>query len=160
MYVFVNNLNVAAKKSLRKTIFLVVINHPKTDSTNSQSLTTQIMAFNSPPITRDPQHNKPANHKNTRVQKTTQTRTGNKPIPDPKPTQTRPEKKPKTYDVFSHPTHNPTGPVSNQEAPADLDAHGEKKRRREEENVDNPESLKEDEHFLTAGPGSQACRDQ
>jgi uncharacterized protein YciI len=36
----------------------------------------------------------------------------------------------------------------------------EKKRRREEEDDDTTEKLKESEHFLTAGPGSQACRDQ
>jgi hypothetical protein len=40
-------------------------------------------------------------------------------------------------------------------------ANCEKKRRREEEEVnDNTEQLKDSEHFLTAGPGSQACRDQ
>jgi hypothetical protein len=41
-----------------------------------------------------------------------------------------------------------------------MDAQSEKKRRREEEVDDNTEKLKEVEHFLTAGPGSQACRDQ
>jgi hypothetical protein len=40
-----------------------------------------------------------------------------------------------------------------------MDAQTEKKRRREEESVDD-KKMKESEHFLTAGPGSQACRDQ
>jgi hypothetical protein len=42
-----------------------------------------------------------------------------------------------------------------------MEALIEKKRRRREEEVeDNTGKLKEVEHFLTAGPGSQACRDQ
>jgi hypothetical protein len=44
--------------------------------------------------------------------------------------------------------------------PTETDAQGEKKRRREEEAIANSEQLKESMHFLTAGPGSQDCRDQ
>jgi hypothetical protein len=36
----------------------------------------------------------------------------------------------------------------------------EKKRRREEEKTTNIETSQITEHFLTAGPGSQDCRDQ
>jgi hypothetical protein len=41
-----------------------------------------------------------------------------------------------------------------------MEAQSEKKRRREVEVDDSTEKLNESEHFLTAGPGSQACRDQ
>jgi hypothetical protein len=36
----------------------------------------------------------------------------------------------------------------------------EKKRRREVESTNNSSTTEASEHFLTAGPGSQACRDQ
>jgi hypothetical protein len=42
-----------------------------------------------------------------------------------------------------------------------MEASGEKKRRREEEeNATSTVTKDTNEHFLTAGPGSQACRDQ
>jgi hypothetical protein len=41
-----------------------------------------------------------------------------------------------------------------------MDTQTEKKRRREEVVVVDTENSEEVEHFLTAGPGSQACRDQ
>jgi hypothetical protein len=140
--------------------FPINISQPETDPSNSQSFPNQIVTFNSQPITRVPPNNKPANQKATRAAKQIPTRTGNKPTPDPTLTRTRPDKKPKNYDLFSNPTQILIGPSPHQDAPTDHDAQGEKKRRREEETTDNRESLKETEHFLTAGPGSQACRDQ
>jgi 14-3-3 protein epsilon len=52
-------------------------------------------------------------------------------------------------------------PVSdpNQSSPVSMESQTEKKRRREEEKKTSENST-ETQHFLTAGPGSQACRDQ
>jgi hypothetical protein len=42
----------------------------------------------------------------------------------------------------------------------DMESQTEKKRRREDDKSVNNEKSQMMEHFLTAGPGSQACRDQ
>jgi hypothetical protein len=140
--------------------FPIILSQPETDCINPHSLTFQPMTFNSQPTTRAPQNSKPVYPKASRANKPVSNRTGNQPASDPKITQPRPDKKPKTYDLFSNPTQNPTGPIPCQEILNDIEAQGEKKRRREEDTDDSPEKSKEAEHFLTAGPGSQACRDQ
>jgi hypothetical protein len=88
------------------------------------------------------------------------TRPGQQSNSDPFLNQPRPEKKPKNNEpepsLIQNPTRNPTILT----VPNELDNQGEKKRRREEEGRNNLETLQQDEHFLTAGPGSQACRDQ
>jgi hypothetical protein len=59
------------------------------------------------------------------------------------------------------PKHDPSKPVPdpNQSSTASMETQTEKKRRREEEKKTNENST-ENQHFLTVGPGSQACRDQ
>jgi hypothetical protein len=42
----------------------------------------------------------------------------------------------------------------------DMDIHVERKRRREEEIKNKPERDASIQHFLSAGPGSQDCREQ
>jgi phage baseplate assembly protein W len=42
----------------------------------------------------------------------------------------------------------------------DMESQTEKKRRREEDISANNDNSQNYEHFLTTGPGSQACRDQ
>jgi hypothetical protein len=81
-----------------------------------------------------------------------------KPVTDPK--LTRP-KKPKTYPKKPNPTQNPSKPEKSQAEQEDMVTHSEKKRRRREVTCTNNSSTTEaSKHFLTAGPGSQACRDQ
>jgi hypothetical protein len=72
---------------------------------------------------------------NQKLTRTTNTRTGTKPEP------TKP------------------GPPLNQNSPVTMDIQTEKKRRRDEEKETTDNSTVT-QHFLTAGPGSQACRDQ
>jgi hypothetical protein len=62
----------------------------------------------------------------------------------------------------SDPRKNPVNPkpIPTQNLSQDMEVQTEKKRRREEvkkESEGNSESIK---HFLSAGPGSQACQDQ
>jgi hypothetical protein len=138
----------------------ITINMSKTETIIPPSLNHQIIAFNSQPITRDPQQTKQPTHKNPRAHKIQIYRPNIKSNPDPKLAQPRPGKKPKPSENFPNPTQNLIGTVITQENLADLDVQGEKKRRRDDETSDNAENLQETEHFLTAGPGSQACRDQ
>jgi hypothetical protein len=140
-----------------------ILNRPAADNINTQSLSNQNLTFNSQPLTRAPQATKNPSHKGTRASllKGVTTRPDPQPIADPTLTQTRPEKKPKIPTPHRNPTQNKPDPSLIQVSPEDMAANCEKKRRREEEEVnDNTEQLKDSEHFLTAGPGSQACRDQ
>jgi 14-3-3 protein epsilon len=70
-----------------------------------------------------------------KLNRTTLTRTGTKPVP-PKPV-----------------------PTLHQNSPVSMEVQTEKKRRRDEEkeSIDNSAAT---QHFLMAGPGSQACQDQ
>jgi hypothetical protein len=142
---------------IKNQSFPITLNQPKNTTLIPQSLTHN-MSFTSPPITRAQPHTKQPSQKITRVHKTVSNRTGNKP--DQNPIQPRPEKKPKSYEIFTTPTLNPAGPTTHQHDPVDHEAQCEKKRRREEENSEKSEVLQENDHFLTAGPGSQDCRDQ
>ncbi|MCI78942.1 hypothetical protein A2U01_0100213, partial [Trifolium medium] len=63
-------------------------------------------------------------------------------------------------NILPNPTQNPTNPTGTQVYMEDMEAQSEKKRRRDEEQADDKVELKDSEHFLTACPGSQACRDQ
>jgi hypothetical protein len=137
----------------------IFLNQPETDNTNPQSLTSQILSFSSQPLTRAPQSIKPANHKSSRASthKSVITRPTSHTNPDPILTRIGPEKeqkKPKPNPTLTQPN-----PVSTLVTPEDMVTQVEKKRRRENDSVE-AEKLKEAESFLTAGPGSQACRDQ
>jgi hypothetical protein len=80
-----------------------------------------------------------------------------KPVTDPKSTRT---KKPKTNPKKTNPTQNPSNPEKSQEQYDDMVMQSEKKRRREVTCTKNSSTIEASEHFLTAGPGRQACRDQ
>jgi hypothetical protein len=147
----------------------ITINHSNTESHTVQSFNNQILAFNSPPLLQAPHQNKPTSARATRAHKMISKRTEAKPSTDPNLTQAstdpkinkpRPEKKPKTNELKPDPTPNSILPPTIQENIVDMDAQGEKKRRRDDETTDNSEQSTESVHFVTAGPGSQACRDQ
>jgi hypothetical protein len=133
----------------------------ETETFENHSLNNQIIAFNSKPIL-NKQKNPRTTTKNgnPRVMRSMLTRPGQQSNSDPFLNQPRPEKKSKNTEpepsLIQNPTRNPTILT----VPNELDNQGEKKRRREEEGRNNLETLQQDEHFLTAGPGSQACRDQ
>jgi hypothetical protein len=130
-------------------------NQPETETFEDHSLSNQIIAFNSKPIL-----NKQKIQRTPRVLRSVHTRPGQQSNPDPILSQPRPEKKPKNIEPEPSLTQNTIRNLAIQILPIELDIQGEKKRRREEEGRNNLEILQEDEHFLTAGPGSQACRDQ
>jgi hypothetical protein len=59
-----------------------------------------------------------------------------------------------------NPTRNKIPTSQSQNAEDDNESHSEKKRRREDDNKSSTLSSEVSEHFLSADPGSQACRDQ
>jgi hypothetical protein len=71
--------------------------------------------------------------------------------------QPRPDKKTKVSITIINPTHNP---LPNKQVDQNMENSGEKKGRREEGNSTNKDTIEASEHFLTACPGSQECRDQ
>jgi 14-3-3 protein epsilon len=84
----------------------------------------------------------------------------NPPIPDPKTLVPRPDKKSKHSAPKKPMTRNSLPKKSCHEPEEEMEVQGEKKRRREEEKNHVLEEQNVSEHFLTAGPGSQDCRDQ
>jgi 14-3-3 protein epsilon len=137
------------------------LSRPQTDNNNYQSLTSQILSFSSQPMTRTPQHIKATNHKLPRIttRKGVSARPTSPANPDPNFHHSGAEKNTKIPTQLTNPTLTRPDPILTQVISDDMDAQTEKKRRREEESVDD-KKMKESEHFLTAGPGSQACRDQ
>jgi 14-3-3 protein epsilon len=139
----------------------VTINDPRTDHNATKSIPHPTLIFNSQPNQQDPPK---ATHKVKKSQPgannpTILTRPKLLPLTSPKNTQPRPEKKTKIVEL------NPSQNLRDLHAELDtkevLEAQGEKKRRREEEeNASSTENNGNNEHFLTAGPDSQACRDQ
>jgi hypothetical protein len=77
-----------------------------------------------------------------------------KPISQPDPI-----KKFKLIDLTNNLLQNPLPTTPTQETLEEMEVQGEKKIRREEEVLISKEPIDEPEHFLTAGPGSQDCRD-
>jgi hypothetical protein len=143
----------------------ITITNPGTEIHKFQSLPNQAFAFSSQPVNNKPPKQTqpikpvtrgPNNKLTTRTKSnTTLTRLS---LPDPTITQSKPDiKKPKITMTETNPTLNPNKIATNQEK-VDMEVQGEKKRRREDEkSAVNNEGT---EHFLTAGPGSQDCRDQ
>jgi hypothetical protein len=122
-------------------------NTSATDNNKSSLLPNYTLTFNSQPNASDPH---PA-------QKLL-------PYPNPKPdpflNRTRPDKKPKSSKLKSNPTQTHVVPSTDLETTADVEIHSEKKRRREDGKTTSNVTVLDSEHFLTAGPGSQACRDK
>jgi hypothetical protein len=80
--------------------------------------------------------------------------------PDLKYVQSRPDKKPKPTNPENNPSTNPKPKILTREEQEAMEVQGEKKRRRDDEDSINKDNIDVSVHFLTAGPGSQACRDQ
>jgi hypothetical protein len=134
---------------------------PQTDNNKSPSLLNYSLTFNSQPLHRAPlpvkkstKASRASGPKGMVIRPVSITNT------DPSLQRNRPEKKQKIPTLIPNPTHTTLDPSLTHECSEDMEALIEKKRRREEEVEDNTGKLKEVEHFLTAGPGSQACRDQ
>jgi hypothetical protein len=125
----------------------LILNKPKTDTNKSPSLANQILTFNSMPIN---SVKKLTDHNLTH------------PIPKPGPilTRPRPDNKNKNTKTKTIPTQTRSTHVTCHANSDAMDSQSEKKRRREDEQSTSNTNLSHTEHFLTAGPGSQACRDQ
>jgi hypothetical protein len=140
----------------------IILSQPATETNNSQSLTHHLLTFNSQSTSRDPQpiKSKPTRHARAIIKSSTCNQTTSSAIPDPKLIRPNPRKKPKFTIPTKNPTHSASGPLSAQAKHDEGESQTEKKRRREEEKSTNIDTSQITEHFLTAGPGSQDCRDQ
>jgi 14-3-3 protein epsilon len=131
----------------------------ETETNKHQSLPNQCLVFSSQP---DPSNLTLTNNKKTRgpMKPNKINRTTIVTQPDPKPYQPRPDKKPKPTNPENNPTQNPKPKNLTQEEHEAMEVQGEKKRRRDDAVSINKDNSDVSMHFLTAGPGSQACRDQ
>jgi hypothetical protein len=86
---------------------------PVTLNSKTETLNQQIIAFNSPPSTHDPQQTNHPIHKATRVDRNQHTRPSIKPKPGSKLTQTRPKKKTKKNQNNSKPNQQPNRTTPN-----------------------------------------------
>ncbi|PNY09838.1 hypothetical protein L195_g006396 [Trifolium pratense] len=136
----------------------IILNRPETEINKAQSLVHQPLTFTSQPDIHGPPLVKQLTKKSPRATITRNpNRPGPSPNPDPNSIRPGPVKKPK---ILTNPAQHPSEHKSTQETVEGTDNQSEKKRRREDENVDSNNNVEVPEHFLTAGPGSQACRDQ
>jgi hypothetical protein len=76
-------------------------------------------------------------------------------------TQIKPNPNPSTLSVYSNRTDpRPALPNPTHDSAVNIDTHTEKKRRREEKRQSDSNDDDSNQHFLSAGPGSQDCRDK
>jgi hypothetical protein len=136
----------------------IILPQPVTENNNTQSFTHQLLTFTSQANNQDPPNSHHRTTRHTRAaQKINLTRPSNpNPISNPPQNQL---KKPKTI-IPKNPTQAQPVHAAATETMTDVELQTEKKRRREEDNSTNNEISNDQMHFLTAGPGSQACRDQ
>jgi hypothetical protein len=144
----------------------IIALEPRTENYNSQLLPNQNNPLPNQSIIADPPQsikqlpwpNK--KHETVPTLPNMTFRSNPKPILDPKLNRNRPDKKPKINKTKPTPTHTLPDPKISHGTQQENDGQTEKKRRREEDATVSTSSNEEIEHFLTAGPGSQACRDQ
>jgi hypothetical protein len=136
-----------------------MIPRPETETNNLQLLPNQTLIFNNQPKHMAPPKNNLTSKKYSQPVKPHLTFPANqKTAPDPTTIKPRPDKKLKSLDPNFSPVLNPSTQVLTQE---DMDAQTEKKSRREDDDdTTTSKNHEENKHFLTAGPGSQDCRDQ
>jgi hypothetical protein len=139
---------------------LPIITVPSVTETHKNTLLpNQPFTFNSQPIINSPSQIN-LGQSNILTQPNPQLfKTQMLPEPTNDPKATRP-KKPKNNPKKPNPTHTRTESTGTQEETEDMEVLSDKKRRREEMKFTGAITSEVSEHFLTAGPGSQACRDQ
>jgi hypothetical protein len=136
--------------------------HSQNYSNVNLSLPNHNLVFISQPSTKVPPRLLLTINKKSRgnLKPTTSSRTKILNQQDLKIAQPRPDKKFKSIDLSDDLPHDHIPNAPAQLGLEETEAQGEKKRRREEEASTGKEPIDEPEHFLTAGPGSQDCRDQ
>ncbi|CAJ2661731.1 unnamed protein product [Trifolium pratense] len=129
----------------------LIIPRSETETKEQQLLPHHSFVFNSQQNNQDPPKAINSTHLSTRVRNKTNITLQNEPLPisDPKAFQTRPGKKHKHNIPKNNPTQNPIPKISTQENAEEMEAQGEKKRRREEETSDKTQN-NVSEHFLAA----------
>jgi 14-3-3 protein epsilon len=157
-----NSLTHLYSPSIHNNDLSIVLSQPITDHNNDQSLPNQSIIFTSHSNTTAPLKSKSTTHKVTRGQNKTNpaNRTTKINRPEPANIQPRPDKKTKPANPTHDPHQNPIPPSLKLQESQIMEIQGEKKRRREDEASTIDQSSASDDSFLTAGPGSQDCRDQ
>jgi hypothetical protein len=137
----------------------VITAQPVTETHKPNLFPNKPFTFNSKPAINSLTNNNlvQTNNQNRPTHDPINSRILSAPIIDPK--STRP-KKPKNNPKKANPTVTRSEPAGTQEEKEDMETQIDKKRRREEMKVTGVTSSALSDHFLTAGPGSQACRDQ
>jgi hypothetical protein len=140
----------------------ILINHLGTETHKTNLLPNQSMQFQSKAIMLVPQSTEQPIRKNPRVLTKPHQLNRHVPPPTTEPilNRSKPDKKTKLATTHADPTQFTSAPTIAQEIPEDMETQSDKKRRREEECSNDSMNELATEHFLTAGPGSQACRDQ
>jgi hypothetical protein len=143
----------------------IILSQTITESIIDQLLPNNALIFNSQPNTnmKAPPKFPSTNHKALRSGPTKHnpvTRTSKINKPDPSNTKPRPDKKPKSSNPTHDPHQNPFPDALLLNVTQNLEVQGEKKRRREDEAEASDKQSDGTDSFLTAGPGSQDCRDQ
>ncbi|KAK2415162.1 hypothetical protein QL285_037669 [Trifolium repens] len=135
---------------------LPLITQPtKSDTINNQLLPNQALVFSSQPSTQTPPKHLPTNHKNTCGSHKMNLPTRNKNLTQPNLNvdQPRPDKKTEVFIPIINPTHNLLPKNLDQQVDQNMENPREKKRRREEGNSTNKDTIEASEHFLTlSGP--------
>jgi hypothetical protein len=145
--------------SATTTDLAIIPVQPITETHTSNPVPNKPFTFNSKPALNSVSNNNldQSQNQNRSIHNPVHTRITPEPIPDPK--LTRP-KKPKNNPKKNNPTRTSSEPAGTQEQQEDMETQSDKKRRREEMKATGAASSELPAHFLTAGPGSQACRDQ
>jgi hypothetical protein len=135
----------------------IILNRPEPTNNNVPLLTNQAIIFTSQ--TMDPPNLTQKITNKSRASSKPNAGTRSVSISDPNPNRTRPDKQTKTVTPRPNPTQHPSGPSTASVIAENMETQTEKKRRRNDEDSSQVVTS-QNEHFLTAGPGSQACRDQ
>jgi hypothetical protein len=135
-------------------------NHTVTDSHQSLSLPNQTFTFNSQPAINSlsAQLTEPDINSLHKTPGPLTIKYPSKNKTDPKPTRFTQPKKPKNNPPRNNPTRDSPDSEKTQAELEDMELQCDKKRRRDDDN--SLIATKNPQPFLTAGPGSQACRDQ
>jgi hypothetical protein len=128
-----------------------------TDLINKSSLSN-----NYPTFTTQSKQTAPTKQKTRKEPNTIKAQPAKKPTrPDPYTNQTYPNFN--LTNTTATTTRTELGPVipnPTRDSAVDMDSHTEKKRRREEKRQADNNDEESNQHFLSAGPGSQDCREQ
>ncbi|WJX95355.1 hypothetical protein P8452_76684 [Trifolium repens] len=137
-------------------------NHPHQFSIPNNPINSSLLPNNSPIFTTQSKITAPIKQKTRKDLNITRTQHLKKPArPDPILNQPDPNFKPNTpTSSLTRTDPNPASANPTHDNAVTMDSHTEKKRRREEKAQADNNDEDSHQHFLSAGPGSQDCREQ